>query len=206
TGSGPSGPAPSTPGRSGAGGADRRRSRAPRRISAVVAALVGGVVALVALESGVLSFLRDGEESPNPVRQDLRLALVEQSKPGACTDELPPPTFHSAELGGCYRISTRSEDRMSVRQLRQVRAEQDKSGAWVITMTFDEGDGKRFAALTGRAAPRAVPRNQIAIVLGDRLISAPAINSAITGGEAQIAGTYTEAEAKALARELGARS
>ncbi|MEU3447329.1 protein kinase [Streptomyces thermolilacinus] len=206
SGTGPSGHGASGTGPSGAGAAgEARGSRLPRRAGAVVAALIGGAVVLFALESGVLSFLREDDPSPNPVRQDLRLALVEQNRPGQCTDELPPPTFHSAKLGGCYRISTRADDRMSVRQLRRVRAEQDRTGAWVIAMTFEEGDGKRFAALTGRAAPREAPRNQIAIVLGDRLISAPAISSAITGGEAQIAGAFTAAEAKALARELGAR-
>ncbi|CAL9419604.1 protein kinase domain-containing protein [Streptomyces sp. enrichment culture] len=206
SGTGPSGTGLSGTGPSGTGAAgEARGSRLRRRAGAVVAALIGGAVALFALESGVLSFLREDDSAPNPVRQDLRLALVEQNRPGQCTDELPPPTFHSAKLGGCYRISTRPEDRMSVRQLRQVRAEQDGTGAWVITMAFDEGDGKRFAALTGRAAPREAPRNQIAIVLGDRLISAPAIGSAITGGEAQIAGAFTATEAKALARELGAR-
>ncbi|MGI5350429.1 SecDF P1 head subdomain-containing protein [Streptomyces sp. CA-250714] len=149
---------------------------------------------------------RDGDTpAPGEVQQDLRLALVEQSASGECTNKLPPPTFYSQDLKSCYRISTDAEERMSVKQLRQVRTEFGETSGWMIQASFQDQDAKRFAALTGRAAQRQSPRNQVAIVLGDRLISAPAVTGSITGGQVQITGNFTEDSAKALAKELGAR-
>ncbi|MFV0132053.1 protein kinase domain-containing protein [Streptomyces sp. HMX87] len=166
-------------------------------------------VALVALLAGggvVYALQPDGEDTPAAVRQDVRMALVEQSETGECTDQLPPPTFHSASLGACFRISTRAGDRMTVRQLREARAELDEQSAgWMIQTRFRDGDAERFAALSERAAQRRSPKNQIAVVLGDRLVSAPAVAEAITGGQVQIAGNFTQDEAQSLARELGAR-
>ncbi|CCK25583.1 hypothetical protein BN159_1204 [Streptomyces davaonensis JCM 4913] len=164
----------------------------------LVALLAGGGV-VYALQPD------DGGGTPDPVRQDLRLALVEQSHQGACTDALPPPTFQAAEPNYCYQISTQAADRMSVTQLKDVRAELDQNaGGWVIRMAFEDADAKRFATLSERAAQRTQPQNQIAIVLGDRLISAPSVGESITGGEVDISGNFTADEAKDLAKELGA--
>jgi hypothetical protein len=178
---------------------------APRRRTGL---LLGTALAGLLAGGGVIYALQqqdDGGGTPDPVRQDLRLALVEQSEPGECTNELPPPTFYSKDLKACFRISTQADDRMSVKQLEQVRTTYDKqAGGWLVQMTFQDDDAKRFQALTERAARRGSPRNQVAIVLGDRLISAPAVNEPIGGGEVQIVGDYTEASAKGLARQLGA--
>ncbi|MGW7300481.1 protein kinase domain-containing protein [Streptomyces sp. NPDC054829] len=146
-----------------------------------------------------------GSGSPDPVRQDLRLAMVEESQEGTCTDALAPPTFHDAEQKVCYRISTRAEDRMSVTQLKDVEATYDtRLPAWVVRMTFRDADAKLFTSLTERAARRQAPQNQIAIVLGDRLISAPSVAAAVSGGVVDISGDFTRADAEALAKELGA--
>lgn len=186
-----------------------RTSRPPeaRRRRRIVRWAVAIVAAGVLVEGGVLyAILDNGDDAPDPVRQDLRLALVEQEHDGECTDALPPPTFQSTQPSTCYQISTRAEDRMSVVQLQDVSAEMDQSAGngWLIRMKFQDTDAKRFAALSERAVNRTPPQNQIAIVLGDRLISAPMVEEAITGGEVNITGEFTQDEAKALARELGA--
>lgn len=147
----------------------------------------------------------DGSGTPDPVRQDLRLALVEESQEGTCTDALAPPTFQAADPRTCYRISTRAEDRMSVTQLKQVEATYDANvPAWVVRMTFRDAGAKRFVSLTERAARRQSPQNQIAIVLGDRLLSAPSVAAPVTGGVVDISGDFTRDEVEALAKELGA--
>ncbi len=180
------------------------RTAAPRRGPGMWIAL--GVAGLVATGAVVYALQPDDVQAPLQVRQDLRLALVEQSQAGACTNKLPPPTFSGQDPAVCYSISTQAEDRMNVRQLEDVRAELDeRSVGWIIRMTFEDDDAKRFAALTERASKRQSPQNQFAIVLGDRPISAPAVTDSITGGEVQIAGSFTKETAEALAKELGAR-
>ncbi|GKQ40473.1 hypothetical protein ALMP_69980 [Streptomyces sp. A012304] len=72
-------------------------------------------------------------------------------------------------------------------------------------MVFRHDDGERFASLLRRAAQRPSPRSQIAVVLGDRLISAPAVTAPVSDSRAQIAGGFTEAFAKQPAEDLGAR-
>ncbi|MFB6979022.1 serine/threonine-protein kinase [Streptomyces scopuliridis] len=161
---------------------------------------------LLAAGGFIYGLRQDGDSIPGEVRQDLRLALVEESEPGDCANKLPPPTFYSQNLRACYSVSTQAEDRMNVKQLQQVRVVFDeRSGGWVIQMTVRSDDAERFEALTKRAAQRQPPQNQLAIVLGDRLISAPAVTGPITGGEVQIAGSFTQDSAKDLAKELGAR-
>ncbi|WP_406707671.1 SecDF P1 head subdomain-containing protein, partial [Streptomyces griseiscabiei] len=60
----------------------------------------------------------------------------------------------------------------------------------------------KFTEVTGRLAQQASPQNQFAIVLDGTVISAPYVASAITGGEAQISGSFTRSEAEELAANL----
>ncbi|MCX4982461.1 protein kinase [Streptomyces sp. NBC_00572] len=174
-----------------------RRRRRGLWIGVALAGLIaaGGVYAAPLLHGN----------DPGPVRQGLRLALVEHVESGKCADP-PSRAYYSEELKSCYRVSDWEAESMSVGQLRQVNAPYDESaGRWKVQMTFDDADTQRFTRLTGRAAQRPAPQNQIAFVLGDRLISAPIIIGAITSSTVDVTGDYTQAEAEALARELGDR-
>jgi preprotein translocase subunit SecD len=67
------------------------------------------------------------------------------------------------------------------------------------------GEGSRvFADVTTRLVSEPPPKNQLAIVLDRVVISAPRVQSAITGGVGQITGSFTEREAKDLATVLNA--
>jgi len=67
------------------------------------------------------------------------------------------------------------------------------------------GEGSRvFADVTSRLVSEPPPKNQLAIVLDRVVISAPRVQSAITGGVGQITGSFTEREAKDLATVLNA--
>ncbi|MEV6201705.1 protein kinase [Streptomyces sp. NPDC051771] len=172
-----------------------------RRLTPVTATL--GVALAAGAAAAVYALLPDGP-GLSPVRQDLRLALVEQTAAGECTDAMAPPTFYDEKTKTCFRVSTRDAERMSVKQLRKAESVLDPSmGSPLVNVTFQDADGKRFTALTELASKREAPRNQIAILLGDRLISAPSVASPIPGNEIQISGGFTKSEADALAVELG---
>lgn len=67
-------------------------------------------------------------------------------------------------------------------------------GQWAISMSFNERGAVAFGDVTGANVGR-----RLAIVLDDTCYSAPNIQGAITGGNAQITGSFTLEEAKRLA-------
>lgn len=67
----------------------------------------------------------------------------------------------------------------------------------IVTIKFNEEGAKLFADIT-----RDNTGEQLAIFLDGKVLSAPVINEAITGGTAQISGGFTPDEAKALAQNL----
>lgn len=73
---------------------------------------------------------------------------------------------------------------------------------WIVQMEFDDKGGDQFAEVTGRLVGQAPPQNQFAIVLDGEIVSAPSVNSAITGGQAQISGGFTQQSAEDLANVL----
>ena len=76
------------------------------------------------------------------------------------------------------------------------------TGEWVVNLKFDGTGTKDFSAVSTRLVALTAPQNQFAIVLDGKVISAPAVNSAITNGSAEISGSFTADSAKALADQL----
>ncbi|PZE77065.1 protein translocase subunit SecD [Curtobacterium sp. MCBD17_034] len=76
------------------------------------------------------------------------------------------------------------------------------TGEWAVNLSFNGQGTKDFRAVTSRLVSLTAPRNQFAIVLDGTVITAPATNSAITNGKAQITGSFTADSAKTLADQL----
>ncbi len=76
------------------------------------------------------------------------------------------------------------------------------SGEWAVDIDFDSDGTKKFADITRDLVDNAPPTNQFAIVLDGLVISAPRVVSPIVDGNAQITGSFTQAEAEALANSL----
>jgi preprotein translocase subunit SecD len=74
--------------------------------------------------------------------------------------------------------------------------------AFVVNLDFtDEGSDKFFES-TQKLAGQTFPNNAFAIVLDGRVVTYPTVNEPIPGGQAQISGSFTQAEAQALATVL----
>ncbi|MGW0415886.1 protein translocase subunit SecD [Streptomyces collinus] len=76
------------------------------------------------------------------------------------------------------------------------------AGGWQVDMTFDSSGAKKFADVTSKLAQRTTPQNEFAIVLDDEVVSHPYVQTAITGGNAYISGSFTQQEAQSLANML----
>ncbi|MEU9134251.1 protein translocase subunit SecD [Kitasatospora sp. NPDC048540] len=73
---------------------------------------------------------------------------------------------------------------------------------WQVNLEFNGKGSKSFAATTGHLAQQDAPQNQFAIVMDGQVVSAPAVNGPIAGGNAQITGTFTQEQARDLASVL----
>ncbi|MEU4011178.1 protein translocase subunit SecD [Streptomyces pseudogriseolus] len=77
------------------------------------------------------------------------------------------------------------------------------SGAgWTVTMKFTGEGSKKFADITGQLAQKQSPQNQFAIVLDGEVVSDPYVRQALTGGNAEISGNFTQQSSQELANML----
>jgi len=74
--------------------------------------------------------------------------------------------------------------------------------SYQVTLSFDSTGADEFAQATTKLVNQTSPMNQFAIVLDGQVVSAPVVQSAITGGQAQITGQFTQQQASDLARVL----
>lgn len=74
---------------------------------------------------------------------------------------------------------------------------EQQSGAPVVSITFNSAGARRFGRVTQENVGKP-----FAIILDDKVLSAPNINEPILGGQAQISGNFTVESANALAISL----
>ncbi|MGW6706664.1 protein translocase subunit SecD [Streptomyces sp. NPDC054956] len=75
-------------------------------------------------------------------------------------------------------------------------------GMWIVTMQFTDKGADKFAKITGELAAKQSPQNQFAIVLDGEVISDPSVSQALTGGNAEISGGFTQQSAQDLGNML----
>ncbi|WP_407840022.1 protein translocase subunit SecD [Streptomyces sp. DSM 116496] len=75
-------------------------------------------------------------------------------------------------------------------------------GIWIVTMQFTDKGADKFAKITGELAAKQSPQNQFAIVLDGEVISDPSVSQALTGGNAEISGGFTQQSAMDLGNML----
>jgi preprotein translocase subunit SecD len=73
---------------------------------------------------------------------------------------------------------------------------------WAVNLNFNTAGGDKFAKVTERLYPLADPRNRFAVTIDGYVITAPTTQAVITGGSAQITGSFNQASSKVLADQL----
>jgi len=114
----------------------------------------------------------------------------------------PPPGVEFLPLEGQKeaRLPVRKHVEVDGANLTDARAGQNsQTGEWVVNFTFDSVGARRFADVT-----RANVGKPFAIVLDNKVISAPVIREPITGGSGQISGRFDARTATDLALLLRA--
>jgi len=125
------------------------------------------------------------------VDQTADLALVAQGRAPAGSQVLPMADG-SGFMAVQRRVMVSGEQLIDAKQ-----AFDQQSGQPSVSITFNSAGARRF----GRATQENVGK-PFAIILDDKVLSAPNINEPILGGQAQISGNFTTESANALAISL----
>jgi preprotein translocase subunit SecD len=127
---------------------------------------------------------------------------VPANRQGTGTDVATDVIVACSTDGGAKYILAGAE--VLGRQVSKATAGLDTTtgGNWFVSLTFDSEGTKAFGDQTARVVSLTAPQNQVAIVLDGLVVSAPRINEAIRGGNAQITGNFTQVEAQNLANVL----
>jgi preprotein translocase subunit SecD len=80
--------------------------------------------------------------------------------------------------------------------------DQTNGNGWMVLLNFTSSGTTKFGAITTRVTKLASPQNQVAVVLDGLVYTSPQINQAITAGNAQITGNFTQTQASDLANVL----
>ncbi|MBV9539575.1 MAG: protein translocase subunit SecD [Acidisphaera sp.] len=141
-----------------------------------------------------------GVEDPNRIKEllgktaKMTFQLVDETAnplaPAPPGVEILPMESNAQE-----KIAVRKRIDVDGSNLTDARAGQNpQTGEWVVNFTFDSIGTRRFADVSSRNVG-----HRFAIVLDNKVISAPVIREAITGGRGQISGNFTAASATDLA-------
>jgi len=131
--------------------------------------------------------LVDTTASPSDIAQGI-------APPGS---EIVPYADANEARGGVPAIAVKRLGGIKGDQLTDARQSFSQTNEPVVSITFDQQGGAKFAKLTTENVNRP-----FAIILDGKVLSAPNINEPILGGSAQISGSFTVATANQLAIAL----
>ncbi|MBE1535395.1 SecDF P1 head subdomain-containing protein [Actinomadura algeriensis] len=175
----------------------------------VIAAVAIAAVLLVAAGAFAVYLLtRPGDglhEGMGPPERDVRgpvdlrmplefFPVADERRAGTC-----PPGYLPEDAGGCLLLGSGGFRVARVDGLEAVSPE--ATGTWGIEIRLTGDDAKAFARLTEEAAAKE-PDGRIAVLVDERIVSAPMVTQPITGGEIMISGSFTRAEVDDLLERI----
>ncbi|GAB3738814.1 SecDF P1 head subdomain-containing protein [Microlunatus parietis] len=165
------------------------------------AALAILTLIMAATGCGLLPRLPGPSPTPAGLTEPLAFHQVTEYRPAPCASAGSDRTYPEPDNPqACLRLGP---SRLTVHRLEQVRAEADQSGHWMILITLPADAADTLTEVTADLAAEHDPRNRMAMIIGEELISAPMVQQEISGGQLQLAGTFTREQADALVRRLG---
>jgi SecD/SecF fusion protein len=127
-------------------------------------------------------------------KMTFRLVAPEGTKPGPDV-ELLPTTDRAATGSGDDKLAVRRHIEVDGMNLTRANASMDRNaGGWVVEFGLDPIGTRRFADVSTKHVGEP-----FAIVLDNKVISAPVIREPIIGGQGQISGHFSPDEANDLA-------
>jgi preprotein translocase subunit SecD len=84
----------------------------------------------------------------------------------------------------------------------QAQPPQQGVGGWTVNLSFNSDGAAAFLQTTTTLSQQQDPQNRFGIVLDGLVVSAHSVSAPIPGGQAEISGSFTQAEATSLANVL----
>ena len=141
--------------------------------------------------------LREIDEGKQVIPPEYRIETYKLSPEGApMTNEYGEAVAGAKEKSREERLLVKKKADLSGERVSSAGASYERDG-WVVHLRFDSEGAKKFGDITA-----AHIHHRFAIVLDGVIQSAPVIQDAIYGGDAQITGRFTEEEARGLASVL----
>lgn len=167
------------------------------------------VLVAVAVIGAVVILRRDDDKksAPDAVAtkpskpEAVQFRRVLTAAAGTCPSPAPSGTFCDTK-GMRYTLGKVELDGSHV---SDVKADMDSKGTppyWYVRLTLDDEGKRLFGQLTTDLAKKQPPANQLAILVGDEVVTAPTVMDPITAGEIQISGGFTQDQVKALAAKI----
>lgn len=163
-----------------------------------------------------------GADATNPVKQaqyatdqrwltpayQAQLAAYNCAKrPASGSDDLTKPVVACSEdgtvkylLGPAILVGNDVTDANSAAETSQANGQ--PTGQWIVQLKIAGDAAPKYREISKIMLPLAEPRNQLAVVLDNEVITAPRFDGVIPGGEAQISGNFTQESSKLLADQL----
>jgi preprotein translocase subunit SecD len=179
-----------------------------RRLAALAASAVAGAAAIVAAVLLLLPLAGHGEPpSPPGPAAPISLRLPIQFRQVAAITGAPcpagarglPGTMPGSGAPACIYLTGTG---MTVTALQSAQVVPSGTGSYLLEMVLPPAEKGPFAALTRKVSGLPSPRDQVAIIIGGRVIVHPAVQGAVTDGSAEIAGFATRAQAESLLSSL----
>ncbi len=166
----------------------------PRRgnLPLVLALVVLGAVLVVLAAIVAVVLAQRKTTPPGALKTSLQFREVTTTTPSACTGG----GVTSVDGDACYQLA----GGMTVTRVKEIKLVPPDAAHGGLTYSVEiallPADAGRLGTLTADAARQRTPRNQLAIVVGGKVISAPAVQEPITGGTLEIAGDFSKAKAQ----------
>jgi hypothetical protein len=152
--------------------------------------LTTGVLATIAVLMTRNPGVPLGAPPPQRLPAPIHFAPVTAAQSGACTTPEGVPD----EAGQvCYEVAAG----VDVTAVRGIDAVRGADGSYSVRITFAPAFRDRINSLTEEAVDQ-----QIAIVVGGRVLAAPRVGEVITEDSMQIAGSFTREQAEAMVARL----
>ncbi|MCH0540566.1 protein translocase subunit SecD [Streptomyces sp. MUM 203J] len=126
-----------------------------------------------------------------------RVKVSEGVKP---TDAIVACGKNPAGLWEKYLLGPAEVDGKDVDDARGVL--DPEQGRWIVQLEFNSAGTKKFADTTTKLSSQGDPMNRFGIVLDGEVVSAPSVNLPITGGQAEISGSFDQKSAQELGNIL----